>query len=168
MTPNPYLEDGVGPDSPTTTYPATPRSRAHASQAASCRYARSGYDEANGDGYGGGYDGSRDDGSHWRSRRGGGWRGVARVLCVAVAWVARALAILACVAVVASAFGFGAATRGVSVVYGIVLMATPSFLRGTLSFATILGGAFRGDFAVLALALFLLDWVFIRVSASLR
>lgn len=44
----------------------------------------------------------------------------------------------------------------------------PPQVSGLLVFPTPFGGAFRGDFALTALALFVLDWVFVRISAAFR
>lgn len=41
-------------------------------------------------------------------------------------------------------------------------------LEGLLVIQTPLGGAFRGDFALLAVILFIIDWAICKVAASLR
>ena len=43
----------------------------------------------------------------------------------------------------------------------------PEFVSGLFVFVTPFGGAFRGDFALVALALFVLDWLLCRSSVSL-
>ncbi|MBM6774137.1 hypothetical protein [Olsenella profusa] len=53
-------------------------------------------------------------------------------------------------------------------VNGAVTQLVPAALRGLLVFATPLGGAFRGDFAVLAIVLLVADWLLCRIAASLR
>ena len=44
----------------------------------------------------------------------------------------------------------------------------PSAISGLLVIPTPLGGAFRGDFALLAIALFVVDWACMRISSALR
>lgn len=51
---------------------------------------------------------------------------------------------------------------------GAVSRLVPGPLAGLLVFKTPLGGAFRGDFAALAIVLLVIDWIFSRASASLR
>lgn len=53
-------------------------------------------------------------------------------------------------------------------VNGAVTQLVPAPLRGLLVFAIPLGGAFRGDFAVLAIVLLVADWLLCRTAASLR
>lgn len=51
---------------------------------------------------------------------------------------------------------------------GAVSRLVPGPLSGLFVFQTPLGGAFRGDFAALAIVLLVIDWIFSRASASLR
>ena len=44
----------------------------------------------------------------------------------------------------------------------------PGFLRGLFVFQTPFDGAFRGDFAILAMMCLVADWVFCRIASSLR
>ena len=44
----------------------------------------------------------------------------------------------------------------------------PLVLRGFASIPTMFNGAFRGDIALLALACFLLDWLFVRLAHLVR
>lgn len=44
----------------------------------------------------------------------------------------------------------------------------PDALDGALVIQTPFGGAFRGDFAVFAILLFIIDWAICKVAASLR
>ena len=44
----------------------------------------------------------------------------------------------------------------------------PAPLLGLFVFRTPFGGAFRGDFAIVAIVLLVLDWALQRISASLR
>lgn len=44
----------------------------------------------------------------------------------------------------------------------------PDALDGVLVIQTPFGGAFRGDFAVFAILLFIIDWAICKVAASLR
>ena len=51
---------------------------------------------------------------------------------------------------------------------GAVSQTIPEALSGLLVFPTPFGGAFRGDFALAACILLVLDWVLSRASVSLR
>ena len=51
---------------------------------------------------------------------------------------------------------------------GAVTRLVPGALSGLFVFQTPLGGAFRGDFAALAIVLLVLDCILSRASASLR
>lgn len=44
----------------------------------------------------------------------------------------------------------------------------PEAVSGILVIVTPFGGAFRGDFAIVAIVLLVLDWALCRLSASLR
>ena len=44
----------------------------------------------------------------------------------------------------------------------------PEFLRGLFVFQTPFDGAFRGDFAILAMMSLIADWAFCRIASSLR
>ena len=51
---------------------------------------------------------------------------------------------------------------------GFASALVPAPLAGLFVFQTPLGGAFRGDFAIVAIVLLVLDWALQRLSASLR
>lgn len=51
---------------------------------------------------------------------------------------------------------------------GLVTNVIPRALSGLLVFVTPFGGAFRGDFAIVACALLLADWMLYRASVLLR
>ena len=51
---------------------------------------------------------------------------------------------------------------------GVASRLVPGALSGLFVFQTPLGGAFRGDFAALAIVLLVIDWILSRASASLR
>ena len=53
-------------------------------------------------------------------------------------------------------------------VNGAVSGALPEGVAGLFVFVTPFGGAFRGDFALMAVALLVIDWLLGRTSASLR
>ena len=53
-------------------------------------------------------------------------------------------------------------------VNGTLSRLVPGALSGLFVLQTPLGGAFRGDFAVVAIVLLVLDWICCRASASLR
>lgn len=86
---------------------------------------------------------------------------VLSLACRALAWVLVAL-------VVADAIlpaGPRSLLLGINtLVSGII----PSALSGVLVFVTPFGGAFRGDFALVAILLLVADWLLGRASASLR
>lgn len=92
---------------------------------------------------------------------------VARILGL-VAHVLRVAGILAAVLVVANVFASGAARMVLLDVNGFVSSVMPEFLRGLFVFQTPFDGAFRGDFAILAMMFLIADWVFCRIASSLR
>ena len=51
---------------------------------------------------------------------------------------------------------------------GLVSQLIPAPIQGLFVFQTPFEGAFRGDFAIVAIVLLVLDWICCRVSASLR
>ena len=51
---------------------------------------------------------------------------------------------------------------------GVASRLVPGALSGLFVFQTPLGGAFRGDFAIAAVALLALDWICCRAAAALR
>lgn len=53
-------------------------------------------------------------------------------------------------------------------VNGAVSALVPEAVSGLLVIVTPFGGAFRGDFAIVAIVLLVLDWALCRLSASLR
>ncbi|MDJ1121434.1 hypothetical protein QJ043_02350 [Olsenella sp. YH-ols2217] len=84
-----------------------------------------------------------------------------------LAYVFRVLAVLTSLLVLALCLG-SAVSLGV-LDWVVKLDATiPSGLSGVLVYATPLGGAFRGDFFIAALVLFVCDWACCRLSAALR
>ena len=87
-----------------------------------------------------------------------------RVVAVSLRVAAWALAAL----VVADAVLPAGARTYLLAANGLATRLVPGVLSGLFVFQTPLGGAFRGDFAVLAIVLPVLDWVFCRASASLR
>ena len=94
-------------------------------------------------------------------------RGAAHVLRV-VALACRVAAWALVALTVADAFlGVGARTWLLSV-NGAVSRLVPGPLAGLFVFQTPFGGVFRGDFALLAIILLVIDWLLVRVSASLR
>lgn len=87
-----------------------------------------------------------------------------RALAVAARVCAWALALL----VVCDAVLPAGARTYLLAANGVASRLLPAALSGLFVFQTPLGGAFRGDFAVLAIVLLVLDWIFRRASASLR
>jgi len=92
---------------------------------------------------------------------------VVRILGL-VAIVLRVAGILIAVLVVANVFASGAIRMVLLDVNGIVSGVMPGFLRGLFVFQTPFDGAFRGDFAILAMMCLVADWVFCRIASSLR
>lgn len=70
--------------------------------------------------------------------------------------------------VVADIFLTGPARTAVLPINTLLSRAIPEPLSGSLVISTPLGGAFRGDFAVVAVLFFLFDWVFCKIASSLR
>lgn len=93
---------------------------------------------------------------------------VASTLLYVLAWIFRICAWVVCAITILSCFNLIYRFAPVASVLGVVQGATPGVLVGRLSLETPFGGLFRGDFAVVALCLFVLDWVCLRVSANLR
>ncbi len=87
-------------------------------------------------------------------------RGLAAALRVA-AWVLVAL-------VVADAVLPAGARTHLLALNGAVSQLVPGEISGLFVFQTPLGGAFRGDFAIAAVALLALDWICCRAAAALR
>lgn len=85
-----------------------------------------------------------------------------------VALVARVLAWAVTALVAADAFIGSGSRTWLLAVNGAVSRLVPSQLLGLFVFSTPFGGAFRGDYAILAIVLLVIDWVLTRVSASLR
>ena len=86
---------------------------------------------------------------------------VISLVCRVAAWALVAL-------VVADAVLTGSPRVLLLGVNGVVTRLIPSPLSGAFVFQTAFGGAFRGDFAIAAILLLVVDWVFGRLSTSLR
>ena len=93
---------------------------------------------------------------------------VASYVLLVLAWACRALAIVFAVFTVVLCFGslieLTVVADGLFWLQSIV----PDPLAGLFVYSTPLGGAFRGDFAIASLALFIADWAFMRIAAALR
>lgn len=85
----------------------------------------------------------------------------------AVAYICRALAIALSLLVVVLCLGTATKLGIVSMVMGLNEL-VPSSVSGLMVIPTPLGGAFRGDFAVMALVLFIVDWACMRLSSAVR
>ena len=91
----------------------------------------------------------------------------ARALLV-VSWVCRVLGWALAALVVAGAL-LPAGPRALLLgAVGLASRLVPAPLLGLFVFHTPFGGAFRGDFAIVAIVLLVLDWALRRLSASLR
>lgn len=96
------------------------------------------------------------------------WGGLPAMLLRCASLAARIGALVLSLLVVALCFSgipFRAALLDAAVSLGGLL---PQALSGVLVRVTPFGGAFRGDFAMTALLLFVLDWLFARASARGR
>lgn len=85
-----------------------------------------------------------------------------RVALNAAAHVARVLAVALCVLVVVDSFDVGVLHRALLDVNGLAASVVPQSVLGLLVFRTPMGGAFRGDFALVAIVLFVIDWLLTR------
>lgn len=93
---------------------------------------------------------------------------VASAVLVGLAWVCRALAIV--FAVFAVALCFGSLTEMTAVADGLFWLKSivPDTLTGLFVYSSPFGGAFRGDFAISAVVLFIADWALMRVANRIR
>ncbi len=82
----------------------------------------------------------------------------------AAALVARVLAVVLCVLVVVDSLDLGTLHTVLLDVNGFVSNLVPQSVSGLLVFRTPMGGAFRGDFALVAVALFVIDWLLARAA----
>lgn len=85
----------------------------------------------------------------------------------ALAYLCRAAAIVLSVLVVALCLGTATDLGLVSIVMGLNDF-VPTAVSGLLVIPTPLGGAFRGDFFLVAVFLFVLDWGLMRASSAVR
>lgn len=84
-----------------------------------------------------------------------------------LAYVFRVLALLTSVLVLLLCIGSAVRLGVLTWVQNLDSM-IPAPLSGVLVYGTPLGGAFRGDFFIAAVVLFVCDWACCRISASLR
>ncbi|WP_321972001.1 hypothetical protein [Paratractidigestivibacter sp.] len=70
--------------------------------------------------------------------------------------------------VIADLLFTGAARSTVLPLNTLLSRAIPEAISGSLVIATPLGGAFRGDFALVAVLFFVFDWVLCKIASSLR
>lgn len=99
---------------------------------------------------------------------GGTGRDVAPHALAVAAVILRLCAYLAVLVVVVGCFGGVARIPHLGSATSFLMSLTPPSLLGLLSIRTPFGGLFRGDFALLACALFFLDWLCLRIRSSLR
>ena len=83
------------------------------------------------------------------------------IACRVAAWALVAL-------VAADAFLPAGPRAALLAANGVAARLVPGPLLGLLVFQTPFGGAFRGDFALAAVLLLVVDWLLVRASASLR
>ncbi len=91
-----------------------------------------------------------------------------KALLGAVGFAFRVAAWAVCALVVADIFLTGPARSAVLPLNTLLARAIPEAISGSLVISTPLGGAFRGDFAIVAVLFFLIDWVFCKIASSLR
>ena len=94
--------------------------------------------------------------------------GVARVVLTLVIWVCRLSAIGLSAVVVLDCFSNMRVRVALFNLTAAIASAMPSQLAGMYVIDTPFGGAFRGDFAICAVVLFVADWILCRVRGSLR
>ena len=102
-----------------------------------------------------------------RTRRSGPFAALASLGLRVLSLCARLAAIATSLLVIVASFG---ANRHRAVVVSLITRASaliPAGLQGRLVIETPFGGAFRGDLAVLAGALFLIDWICLSYAYSL-
>lgn len=96
----------------------------------------------------------------------------ARVLLAIICWVVRLSAIFLSGVVVLDSLSLGAGRtellRITAAISSAISTALPFGLAGSYVIDTPFGGAFRGDFAIVALVLFVIDWILCRIRARLR
>lgn len=92
----------------------------------------------------------------------------ARALIGALAFAARVAAVLLVALTVANIFATGAVRAAILPLTTWLGRLVPEGLAGSLVFRTPFGGAFRGDFAVLAVGLFVLDWLLSKLSSAFK
>ena len=91
-----------------------------------------------------------------------------KALLGAVGFAFRVAAGAVCALVVADIFLTGPARSAVLPLNTLLARAIPEAISGSLVISTPFGGAFRGDFAIVAVLFFLIDWVFCKIASSLR
>lgn len=93
---------------------------------------------------------------------------VARFFLALISWVLRLAAIAVSLVVVLDSFTFATGRTELLQSTALVSSLLPEGLAGLYVLDTPFGGAFRGDFAIAALVLFLVDWILCRIRAALR
>lgn len=91
-------------------------------------------------------------------------RAGARSALGVAALIARVLAVALCVLVVVDSLDLGALHTALLGVNGLAARVIPQPILGILVFPTSLGGAFRGDFALVSVLLFVIDWLLARAT----
>ena len=98
----------------------------------------------------------------------GGARAVGRAFLLMFAWLIRLCAIAMVLLVLLNALGILVLRPTVTAATDIVTSYLPWRSVGLLEVDTPFGGTFRGDLALIAVALFVVDWLLCRARASLR
>ncbi|MCI1665339.1 MAG: hypothetical protein LKI25_03090 [Atopobiaceae bacterium] len=89
-------------------------------------------------------------------------------ILVVLSWVFRVAAILLALVVCGLCFANVPSRSALVGVAGTVTSWLPASLSGLLVCETPFDGAFRGDLAMTSAVLFVLDWLCLRISATLR
>lgn len=92
----------------------------------------------------------------------------ARAVLAIFSWVLRIAAIVIAGVVVLDSLSLGAGRTELLRVTALISSLIPQGLSGMYVMDTPFGGAFRGDFAIVALVLLVVDWILCRIRASLR
>ncbi|WP_130812108.1 hypothetical protein [Olsenella sp. Marseille-P4559] len=88
----------------------------------------------------------------------------ARAVLRAVALVTRVIAVALCILVIADSLDVGMLHTALLGINGVATGMVPEPIQGLLVFRTPMGGAFRGDFALVAIVLFVIDWLLARAA----
>ena len=98
----------------------------------------------------------------------GGARAVGRGFLLLFAWIVRLCAIATVLLVLLNSLGFLPLRPTITVATDFVTAYLPWRTLGLLEVDTPFGGTFRGDLALIAVLLFVVDWLLCKARAALR